>query len=322
MHDELLSGRYRIASALSVVLGACLLSGALLKALVAAGDGYQDELLTRFFSASDEYRNTFRNLVAEETRLFETFKESGKTERRREVVADLIVYQSSRTGERTTAEYRDVRSVDGKAIAKRGERAVELLTKASNSGSLEKELDTIDRETERYEFSFHVRGFTINIAGPHRENVGNYTFEEVGREPMAGRDVVVLAFRQTTRDPSLRPPRLPREFGSDPALFSRGRLWLDRETGQAWRVIWEILVQHPTNSESLMVMRQEATYRASEFGIPVPERIMFEWRDHFSHPKGGVPAFGVRERITYTYGAFRTFRVAAEMKVGPSVSLP
>ena len=100
-------------------------------------------------------------------------------------------------------------------------------------------------------------------------------------------------------------------------MFSRGQLWLDPDTGQTWQAMWEILVQHPVHPEPLVVMHQEATYRPSEFGIPVPARIMFEWRDHFSHPKGGVPVFTVRERITYIYGAFRRFRVKAAMKVDP-----
>ena len=297
-------------------------TGVLLATVLAAAAGAsQDELITKFFAAADDYHNTFRNLAAEETRLFETFKESGKLERRREVVADFIVYQSSREagGERTTAEYRDARSVDGKALAKRGERAVDLLAKAANAGSLEKELETIDRETGRYEYSLHVRGFTTNVAGPRPRTANHYMFQEVGKEQIAGRDVVVVAYRELLRDPSLKPPRLPREFGSEPTMYSRGRLWLDAQTGQAWRGLWEILVQHPDPAfpEPFVVMHQEASYHPSEFGILVPERILFEWRDHFSHPKNGVPAFTVRERITYTYGTFRKFRATAEMKVLP-----
>lgn len=39
---------------------------------------------------------------------------------------------------------------------------------------------------------------------------------------------------------------------------------------------------------------------------------MFEWRQPFARLKNGQPAFGMSERTTFTYGAFKRFDVATE----------
>jgi hypothetical protein len=75
-----------------------------------------DQLLDRYFARRDEYLLTFRNLVAEETKLLEVFRGSGEVDKRREIVSDLLVYRASGGGKETVTEYRDVRSVDGKAV--------------------------------------------------------------------------------------------------------------------------------------------------------------------------------------------------------------
>ena len=124
-----------------------------------------DEIVTRFFASSDEYEKTFRNLVAEETKTIEVYRASGEVEKRRQIVSDLLVYRSSRDGKEMATEYRDVRSVDGKAVEKRGERALKLLRNASKADSLDKELETINHETYRYEFTRHLRGGTIGQGG-------------------------------------------------------------------------------------------------------------------------------------------------------------
>ena len=43
-------------------------------------------------------------------------------------MSDLIVYRSARDSNDVAIEYRDVRSVDGKAVERRGERALQVLT--------------------------------------------------------------------------------------------------------------------------------------------------------------------------------------------------
>ena len=157
-----------------------------------------DELAARSLTAVEEYMKAFRSLTAEETKVIEVFKPTGEIEKRREIVSDLLVYQSqaSRDGRPVVAEYRDVRLVNGKAVKNRSERALTLLTKAATSASLDKELEAIDRETRRYEFRRHLRGFTIvQRAVPKPSDM--FLVEVAGREQIAGRDVIVVVVRQT-----------------------------------------------------------------------------------------------------------------------------
>lgn len=271
------------------------------------------ELLTRFRAAAEECEKTFRSLTAEETKLIEVYNASGELEKRRQIVSDLLVYHSSRSATDATTEYRDVRMVDGKTVAKRGERALKLLTNASRADSLDKELEAINRETFAYEFKRHLRGFTIDQGGVLQRWWSAFQVELVGRDHVAGHDVVVLDYRQTAPIPGFRLP-VPKEFGN-PSPVHRGRLWLDAQTGQLWRYVWELAWPHPATPEPLVMIRQENTYGPSAFGILVPVRIVWDWRTHFSYPKNGQPSFALSERTTFTYSSFKRFDVATDVRV-------
>jgi hypothetical protein len=277
-----------------------------------------DQLLARLHAHGEEYERTFRNLSAEETKIIEVFDASGEVEKRREILSDLLVYSAARQGKEARVEYRDVRMVDGKAIEKRGERALKLLTNAAKADSLEKELEAIHRETLRYEFRRHLRGFAIHHSAFPKEWRGTHKVEWAGRELIAEREVIVLDYRQTAAIPGVnRTFRLPRELGK-PLVLARGRLWLDASTGQLWRSVWELVVPHPAIPEPLTLVRAEKTFVSSRFGILVPERIVFDWFQRFTHPKKGRPAFSLSERATFTYGAFKRFDVATSETIRDS----
>lgn len=272
-----------------------------------------DQLITQFIANAEEYERTFRNLTATETKTIEVYKDSGAVEKRRQIVSDLVVYRASRNGADAVTEYRDVQSVDGRAIARRGERAVKLLTDARKASSLDKELETIDRETSRYEFNRHLRGVTLRPGGVLKERRTAFQVQQVGRDQVAGHDVVVLDYRQAAPIPGFLLP-VPKEFGK-PSPVHRGRLWLDAQTGQVWRHRWELAWPHPATPELLVMLRQESTYRASPFGILVPERIMWDWLTRFEHPKRKPPTFLLSERTTFTYDSFKRFEVVTSEKV-------
>jgi hypothetical protein len=287
------------------------------QASVPASDGVPDgieagPLVTRLVAATEQYDTVFRNLVADETKLIEVYNESGKVERRRQIVSDLLVYHSSREGTDASVEYRDVRAVDGKTVKQRRERALNLIASAGRADSLEEELAAINRETFSYEFNRHLAGFTINQAGPWIRRHGALQTPTVRREQFAGRDVVVLDFQQKGPVPGTPMP-VPREFGT-PEPVHRDRFWIDAETGQLWRHVWEVGFPHPDVAAPLVMLRLDSVYTPSRFGILVPERIVFDWLMHFSHPKNRPPAFGLSERTTFSYGAFRRFEVAGLMR--------
>jgi hypothetical protein len=132
-----------------------------------------DALVTRYVTKAEEYQRVFLNLTAEETRVVGIFDQSGRLGERREIVSDLVVYQSRDSAGAT--EYRDVGSVDGKPIKKRSKRALELLTRASQSDSIKKELEIIDRQSHRYDLDVNFNHATYSYGSllrapevPHR----------------------------------------------------------------------------------------------------------------------------------------------------------
>src|SRR5262245_32402072 len=153
-----------------------------------------DQIVTRVLESSAAYSKTFRNLTAEETKDLEQFDKSGRANKRRRIVADLIVYQAARGAD--PVEYRDVREVDGMPVKQRSERALTILQRAMSAASLERELRVIGRESQRYDFNYHVGGLTINQGSLGWSTFrAEYRVDWVGREQLDGHDVVVLDYR-------------------------------------------------------------------------------------------------------------------------------
>jgi hypothetical protein len=283
------------------------------RAQTAAAASEIEAFVARANAAADEYMRTFRGLTAEETKVIEILNARGGVDKRREIVSDLLVYQTARAAD--VVEYRDVLSVDGRTLERRGERALALLTRASREETIQKELEAVNRETWRYEFRRHVRNFTI---GQFKFPAGwqqTYDIALEGHELVDGHDSLVVRYRERVAPPrSSRPLPLPREFGNPPRLW-QGRAWLDAETGQLRRSIRELAARHPAAAEPLVLVRADARYAASRFGILVPDRLVFEWLDRFSHPKGAPPSFALNERATFTYGNFKRFDVATSERI-------
>ena len=270
--------------------------------------------LTRFFETAERYAQTFRNLTAEETRVIEEFDESGRVGKRRVIVADLVVYRPARNGNAGGAEYRDVRLVDGKAVAQRGKRAIDLITRAMSRASLEEELRLIGQESHRYEFKWHVGNFAIwQIPRTESTLRDNFRFNRVGPAQLNGHDVVELEYREVTQRPEQAGiDRIYKGMGIT-SFFERGRLWLDGGTHELRRARFEIAGVHPALPAPLQLLGIEATYAESRFGILVPERIVAEFYEN--RKSKAKPAFALTARTTYTYGAFKQFGVQMDEDV-------
>ena len=115
----------------------------------ASGAAAPAELISRAAARTREYRERFKDLTAEETQRVEEFGAEG-LKRRREVVSDLIIYQSQLDSS-SAAEYRNVRLVDGKAVAGRDRRVEQLFGRLAKADSRKKELERIHRESRRYD---------------------------------------------------------------------------------------------------------------------------------------------------------------------------
>jgi hypothetical protein len=213
-----------------------------------------DLLVAHFLTTAEKYQKTFLNLATEETRLVEIFDQSGRLDKRREIVSDLVVYEPSRDSSKTT-EYRDVSSVDGKPIKRSGKRALDLLRQASQSNSIKKELEIIDRESGRYDLNYKLIGATTQgaLVLQKREN---FRVVWAGRDRVGGHDVVVLDYQQLAPSQEGYNPEFLKIFGFS-TMFSRGRLWIDAATSQLRQERMELTGIHPALREPVAFLRRK-----------------------------------------------------------------
>ena len=285
-----------------------------------------DAVVTRFVTAAREYQRVFLNLVAEETKVAEVFDQSGRLKKQRTIVADLLVYRPVQVRNEKApkinlkmaffistspdaAEFRDVRAVDGKAVAKQSTRALDLLTRASQSGSRQKEIEIINRESFRHDLGYGFTGVTINqpVWLELREM---FPAKWVGRERIDGHDVVVLDYQEAPGTSHLN-----REFYKDQGFtssFTRGRVWIDAVSSQLRRDRWEVAGVHPALPDPVTIVRREGTFTESRFGILVPQRGVVEFFERGKQVKNQPPTYFRAARTTFTCTAFRQFNVATE----------
>ncbi len=255
-----------------------------------------------------EYKEAFKDLAAEETQRVEEYGDEGP-KRRREIVSDLIIHQSQADSS-LMAEYRNVRAVDGKAVAGRDRRVEQLFGRLAKADSARKELERIKRESARYDLRFSVYGFTLNQGLPLEERARQYyRFAVTGREQVDGHDTTVVEYQQVAPDPEEQTKvALPEQLKGAETLY-RGRLWLDRETARLRREERELNLTHPSLAAPLTLWRFEFSYGDSRFGILTPTRIVFS--SYTAHGGAGrEPVLSLVGRVTFEYGGFQRFDVA------------
>ena len=258
-----------------------------------------------------EYKAKFKDLTADEEQKIEEYDSGGKLKRQRRIVSDFIVYQSQLDSS-SMAEYRNVRVVDGVAVAKREQRLVNLFNRLAKADSVKKELDRISRESRRYDQRYSFYGLTLHQGFLLAESLhATFQFTVVGREQVNGRDVIVLQYQQLAQSPGVNTKlELPSQLkGAEP--FYRGRLWLDAETAQLWREERELTLQHRSFVAPLIVMRFEFEYAGSRFGILTPRRIVWSTFDRGLTGANKLPGLSLGGKVTYEYSSFRRFDVSA-----------
>ena len=291
----------------SILLGAGTLASTATTTWQAPTPAEIDQWIARYKATGNEYAKVFLNLVAEETKLIETFDSPGRLDKRREIVSDLLVHQSARDSGGQTAEYRDVRSVDGKLVKSRDKRILDLIRQADNTDSIDKEIALINRESVRYDIGCSVYNTTVHPGSFVLRD--NFRFEWVGRDQIGGSEVVVIDYREV--GPSMIPLNSEFKKYGLTAVFARGRLWLDATTSQLRQERAEVAGVHPAISEPVTVLRlqRENTTTDNSLGILTPKRIVIDWFRPWKTKKNQPPAFGPMCRTTLTYGSIRRFGV-------------
>ena len=269
------------------------------------------ELISRATARTREYREKFKDLTAEETQRVEEFGDEG-LKRRREVISDLIIYQSQQDGS-AMFEYRNVRMVDGKPVAGRDRRVEQLFGRLTKAESKKKELERISRESKRYDLNYSVYGMTIDQGWPLAENLRpSFRFIVTGDERLDGHAVIVIRYEQVAQNPELNTKlsSLPARFKGAETLY-RGRLWLDRETARLRREERELIIKHANLPAPLTLMKYEFNYADSRFEILTPTRITISTFNRGRDLPDGGAVMSLGGRVVFEYGNFSRFDVEA-----------
>lgn len=276
----------------------------------AADQAELNELISRAAIKMKEYKTGFKDLTAEEEQKVEEYDDKGKLKKQRRIASDLFIYQSQ-LDPLQMIEYRDVKSVDGKAVKKREERLVNLLSKSAKADSVKKELDRITRESRRYDLNYSFYGWTLHQGTPLYENTrGSFQFKLAGREQINGHDAIVIEYRQVSDNPELamKLSSLPSHLKGAWTRY-RGRLWLDTDTAQIRREVREMTMEHPSLTRSLVIIRYDLNYADSRFGFLTPQRIEINTYLHGRTGADKHPELGLGGKVTFEYGAFIRFAV-------------
>ncbi|HEX8369520.1 MAG TPA: hypothetical protein VF604_13320 [Pyrinomonadaceae bacterium] len=268
-------------------------------------------ILTEAEKQTQNYRQAFNSLLAEETKTFEEYNKDGEAKKRRTVESNFLVYQSTKN-ENLITEYRNVVKVDGKAVGDSNKRAEDFFENVLKSTSAETELEKILNESTRYDKTLNVSGFTLYqspILAAHIRPA--FDFRLNGQETFNGRKVFLVNYRQKAKSAYVlfneRPANtdklyinyeteLPKQI-KEPNALLRGNLWIDAETFEIWREEREQTIQPEGAGSPIIVLRAEFEYQKNEPGFVTPKKI-------------ALTDYGVRrkdEQLTTVKDTFVTF---------------
>ncbi len=263
-----------------------------------------------------EYKRVFRDLTATETRTTEVFKRDGKLDDRRTTLADFIVYQS-RFDEQLIQECRLFNLIDGKR-ANEDERQIQrFFAKLAQAKTQRQEFALIKEKNTEHSFRFYRFNQTIMPVWLLQAitTASSYDLTVVGREQVLGRDCLLIAYRrkesETQPDTELFSRQVGDEFKRGRA-FWRGRLWLDAQTGELWRMERDNCIEYADTTTPLVAMHDWMEFAPSDYGIPVPQRSLTEWNFHAWREKGGERKLGLKCRFTDEYSAFKRFSTTGQ----------
>ena len=275
--------------------------------------------LARHLVEASKYEETFKNMLAEETKLMEVFDETGQLRQKRTVIADLLVYQLL-TDENRVAEYRLVRSVDGNLIPDYEARAADLFELLTKMKSPRSEVTKLNDDWLKHDIGRRFWGYTITQGRLFKALRAAVRGLVAGRETINDRETVIIVFEQLAQSRATWGAD-PEDVVNDiPGLRNRvnvrtryrGKLWLDRATGQLWKQEVELVADYVAFAQPQVMLRWEQEYQPSEFGILTPKKFVFSWFAYMRNRATNAAQLALTSRTTYSYGKFRRFDVSSE----------
>jgi hypothetical protein len=189
-----------------------------------------DELLERAGRYVAGYARTFSNVYAEEDyRQHHTDPSGRRTVRKSR--ADVVFV--SLPGDVPWTVFRDVVEVDGHPVGDREARLTRVFVESP--GTAVEKARLVLAESSRYNLGPLRRTVnfpTLALTFLLPESQPRFAFVRKGRRSLGGRDTVEIAYAEKTRPTIVRD-----DTGHD--VRSRGRLWIDAETGAVVRSVLE-----------------------------------------------------------------------------------
>lgn len=253
--------------------------------IVSAQTADLQSILNEAQKQTDIYRETFRNLIAEETKTFEEFDKNGNADEKTVVKSNFLVYQSGKDT-KSTSELRNVIEVNGKAVTDSQKRSNELFAELAKAKTLETELKEIEKESLRFDKTWLINGLTLNEGLALHPNLrSSFDFKLIGSENLPDSNYFVVSYRQNNSNPNIiingKPPTnselflslqfdIPKSHKKDD-LILEGKFWLDSKTFQILREERNIVNK---TGEPLVLHSTSLEYQLSEYGIYVPKTII------------------------------------------------
>ena len=270
-----------------------------------------EEIIAKAVVQRGRYIDEFKDLLSRETKTFRMFDKSGSVRSSREIVSTFIVYQSPANGR--IGEFRNVISVDGRAVENADRRAEEFFTEIAAGSNSAREWERIEKEGSRFDDPLFINGLTLFQAVVLADNIRpSFRFIVSGTEELDGRGVYVVTYDQTrdTRYISMDPKQMAND-GKPELVFDidlpdnavarvTGKFWIDRETFQVRKEDRRVSIQNGAGSTPVIAVETQLDYHNSPFAILTPKRIVFT---QFRRPKGRQPARKETE-ILFNYDSF------------------
>ena len=250
-----------------------------------------EKFLDKAQAATVQYRETFKNLVAEEMRTFEYFRNDGTLDDSRKIKSIFVVYQSTR--DKNIWEYRNVIEFNGKNVAREDDDIVKFFNKLAKASSGDEEFERLRKEANRFDGRMHAYGLTLGqgkVLQPFYREF--FEFKIIGKEKIEGRDVVIVEYKQTKLTLRIKVNETKEERQREPSGISfdafmsskfqptnplmQGKLWLDAETAQIWRDEYSVSIHPAILSKRTTSSTFLDEYRSSSFGILLPKKLSIE----------------------------------------------
>lgn len=273
---------FRFILKISFLLSFCLLN--FVSAFAQNSDADLENIIKQANAQTIVYAEGFKDLIATETKTFESYKKDGDLNKRNIIESNFIVYQSQRDNS-VISEYRNVKSVDGKSVSEKSKSPEEFFAEVQKTGSVERELEKIQKESLRYDKTLEIQGLTLLQAPVLSDNFRPYfEFKLIGNETIDGNEVYVISYKQTRKSPyiSINEKSKTNELSLNINLdlpgsikksdvFLSGKLWVDANNFQLWREERELTARTET---PVVLMKTDFEYQPSAYGFLVPKQII------------------------------------------------